>query len=52
MKTQLINGYWTATSFTDRLNAALAELETKGHQIIEVQYTYPIFFYSALILYK
>lgn len=52
MKTQLINGYWTATSFTDKLNAALAELEAKGHEIIEVQYTYPIFCYSALILYK
>lgn len=52
MKTQLINGYWSATSFTDKLNTALADLEANGHEIIEIKYTYPIFFYSALILYK
>ncbi|WP_260167522.1 hypothetical protein [Leuconostoc mesenteroides] len=40
MKTQLINGYWTATSFTDKLNTALAELEANGHEIVEVQYAH------------
>lgn len=52
MKSQIINGYWTAASFTDTLNTALAELENNGYEIIEVQYTYPLFCYSALILYK
>ncbi|WP_220740642.1 hypothetical protein [Leuconostoc miyukkimchii] len=52
MKTQLINGYWTATSFTDSLNTALAELEANGHEIIEVQYKTPVLAYSAMIIYK
>ncbi|MDM7646392.1 hypothetical protein N2F28_09170 [Leuconostoc falkenbergense] len=52
MKTQIITGFWTAKSFVERLNGTLAELETDGHEIIEVQYTDSFFCYSALILYK
>ncbi|MGX6465696.1 hypothetical protein [Leuconostoc falkenbergense] len=52
MKTQIITGFWTAKSFVERLNATLDELETDGHEIIEVQYNDSFFSYSALILYK
>ncbi len=52
MKTQLVNGYWSTTSFTNRLNTAIADLEANGHEIIEVQYKTPIFAYSAMIIYK
>mgnify|MGYP003365000342 FL=1 len=52
MKTQIITGFWTAKSFVERLNGTLAELETDGHKIFEVQYTDSFFSYSALILYK
>ncbi|WP_349551205.1 hypothetical protein [Leuconostoc pseudomesenteroides] len=47
MKTQIITGFWTAKSFVERLNGTLAELETDGHKIIEVQYTDSFFSYSA-----
>ncbi|WP_294976766.1 hypothetical protein [uncultured Leuconostoc sp.] len=52
MKTQLINGFWSATSFTDKLNEELNYLESNGHEIIEVQYKTPVLCYSAMVIYK
>ncbi|AEJ31730.1 hypothetical protein LGMK_08405 [Leuconostoc sp. C2] len=52
MKTQIITGFWTDKSFTDKLNEKLNYLESNRHEIIKVQYTTPVLCYSAMIIYK
>lgn len=52
MLTYLVTGSISGNGFTNKLNAALEDLQNNGHEIIDIKYSQSIRRVSALILYK
>ncbi|MBS9337131.1 hypothetical protein [Fructobacillus parabroussonetiae] len=52
MLTYLVTGSISGIGFTNKLNAAIEDLQNQDHEIINIKYAQSIRRVSALILYK